>query len=78
MPRALCKSSGETFSYERGTPASLDEGTVDLIAGCASEMAPLLQQGTRERVRVLYMQPAGLNPLDHRDDWVDRPRAMGV
>ena len=30
------------------------------------------------RERVLYYQPTGLNPLYHRDDWVDRPRAMGV
>jgi len=31
--------------------------------------------GTRERV--LRCQP-GPNPLHHRDDYVDRPRAMGV
>ena len=30
----------------------------------------------RERGRVLYCQPTGPNPLDHRDDLVDRPRAM--
>ena len=28
------------------------------------------------RERVLYGQPAGPNPLYHRDDSVDRPRAM--
>jgi len=28
--------------------------------------------------RVLYWQPTGPNPLFHRDDEVDRPRAMGV
>ena len=27
---------------------------------------------------VLYWQPTGPNPLYHRDDQVDRPRAMGV
>ena len=30
------------------------------------------------RERVLYRQPTGANPLHHRDDLVDRPRAMGV
>jgi hypothetical protein len=28
--------------------------------------------------RVLHGQPAGPNPLFHRDDLVDQPRAMGV
>ena len=27
---------------------------------------------------VLYQQPTGPNPLDHRYDLVDRPRTMGV
>jgi len=30
------------------------------------------------RERLLYRQPTGPNPLYHRDDLVDRPRAMGV
>jgi len=30
------------------------------------------------RERVLYRQPTGPNPLYHRDNKVDRPRAMGV
>ena len=28
--------------------------------------------------RVIHWQPAGPNPLYHRNDLVDRPRAMGV
>ena len=27
---------------------------------------------------ISYRQPTGPKPLDHRDDEVDRPRAMGV
>ena len=29
------------------------------------------------RKKVVYWQPTGSNPHDDRDDWVDRPRAMG-
>jgi len=31
-----------------------------------------------DKERVLYFQPTGPNPLYHRDDQVDRPRAMAV
>jgi len=31
-----------------------------------------------QRAGVFHWQPTGLNPLYHRDDSVDRPRAMGV
>ena len=34
--------------------------------------------GACRRERVLYRKPTGPNPLYHRDDQVDRPRAMGV
>ena len=44
--------------------------------------AELAEDGAAEaacqRERVLYRQPTGPNPLYHRDDEVDRPRAMGV
>ena len=31
-----------------------------------------------QRENILYSQPNGPDPLDHPDDLVDRPRAMGV
>ena len=37
-----------------------------------------LGAGAASRERVLHWQPTGPNPLDHQDDVVDRPRAMGV
>jgi len=42
------------------------------------ESACLDQAFENARERVLHCQPTGPNPLYHRDDKVDLPRAMGV
>ena len=36
------------------------------------------RQGRRGALLPPRQQGTGPNPLYHRDDWVDRPRAMGV
>ena len=45
------------FSYEQGTPVAKLEGT----PGIEIEEMPL--------ERVLYLQPTGPNPLNHRDNF---------
>ena len=42
------------------------------------QLLPLFHSIRGQRERTLYWQPSGPNPLYHRDDQVDRPRAMGV
>ena len=38
----------------------------------------MFSQARPPQERLRYRQPTGLNPLYHRDDDVDRPRAMGI
>ena len=47
--------------------------------GCEGDSLLFTQPPNADpRETALYWQPTGPNPLYHRDDQVDRPRAMGV
>ena len=61
-----------TQIHRVGAGAAQAERCEKLLAHPEREEALLIRE------RVLYGQPAGPDPLYHRDDEVDRPRAIGV
>jgi len=55
-----------------------EEGTGRRALQPRARAAPCSSPRCAQGERVLYQKPAGPKPLYHRDDWVDRPRALGV
>ena len=73
------------MSEERFVIRMIDDIMVDVLLENLASYSQNINQppdGTRIssacRERVVYCQPTGPNPFYHRDDLVDRPRAMGA
>jgi len=85
-PRTASVASAQGgVSYERGIPVpALFLSLVFLVVWLVLALwSPPTAQGTSlplkpARERLIYWRPTGPKPICHRDDLVDRPRAMGV